>query len=165
MSNKNLCLFLAATACAWHICRAVPASPETMTCTMAETVCTDSIQQSQSLKGNKNYKEPQFPYGKVACQKWLKSHIQYPAECESKGLEGTVYAQFIVLKDGTIGDITILKSPHPAFSEEVIRLLGEMPKWKPGLLNGQPIRVKYTLPVVFYFEESVNFKTSKKKKA
>jgi len=65
---------------------------------------------------------------------------------------GCVFLTFIIEKDGSIGDINVLRSPLNQFSQEAIRIVQAMPKWEPGLLNDQPVRVKYLLPVIFSFE-------------
>ena len=92
---------------------------------------------------------PRFPGGDEACMKWLSENIKYPPICVEQGIRGCVYAQFVVNKDGSIVDIKIVRSPDPYLSKEAERVLKMMPKWSPGKQRGKPVRVKFSLPVMF----------------
>ena len=92
---------------------------------------------------------PKFPGGEEACMKWLSDNIKYPPICVEQGIQGRVYAQFVVNKDGSIVDIKIVRSPDPYLSKEAERVLKMMPKWSPGKQRGKPVRVKFSLPVMF----------------
>ncbi|MBP5513388.1 MAG: TonB family protein [Bacteroidaceae bacterium] len=80
---------------------------------------------------------------------WLSERIIYPQECVQKGIEGKVSVQFIVEKDGSLDSIKVLRSPNVLLSQEVVRLVKEMPKWKPAQDNGKPVEMRYVLPVIF----------------
>jgi TonB family protein len=90
-----------------------------------------------------------FPGGEAACMKWLSDHIKYPEECKKEGIEGRVHVQFVVNKDGSIPEVKVLKSPHPLLSEEAIRVVKAMPKWKPAKANGEIVRQRIMLPIIF----------------
>lgn len=75
--------------------------------------------------------------------------MKYPSICQELGIHGRVYASFVVEKDGSITDIKIMRSPHPAMSGEAIRILKIMPNWIPGTLGGKPVRVKFSVPILF----------------
>ncbi len=92
---------------------------------------------------------PSFPGGEEALYQWIYDHTQYPAECKEQGIQGRAMAKFVVEKDGSIGQISITRSPHNALSDEAIRLLKSMPKWKPAQHNGKTVRSYYHLPVMF----------------
>lgn len=92
---------------------------------------------------------PSFPGGDAACMKWLAENIKYPAICVDQGIQGRVIATFVVNKDGSIVDIEIVRSPDPYLSKEAERVLKLMPRWKPGKQRGKPVRVKFSLPVMF----------------
>lgn len=92
---------------------------------------------------------PRFPGGEEACMLWLAENIVYPETCVEQGIQGRVYAQFVIEKDGSLTNIKIVRSPHQDLSEEAIRVLADMPKWKPGIQRGKPVRAKYSLPVYF----------------
>lgn len=92
---------------------------------------------------------PSFPEGDTALMEWIASNIQYPATCKEQGIKGRVYVQFIVEKDGSLSNIKIIRSPNNTLSKEAERLIKAMPKWQPGTQDGQPVRVKYCLPINF----------------
>lgn len=86
--------------------------------------------------------------------KFLGSNIQYPAEAKAKGVEGLVVLQFIVETDGSISDVTIVKKLGNGTDEEAARVVKlTSGKWKAGAQNGEPVRVRYTLPVRFALTE------------
>ena len=71
------------------------------------------------------------------------------AEAEKAGTQGRVIATFVVEKDGSITNAKVVKAIDPLLDAEALRIIHEMPKWNPGRINGQPVRVKYELPVIF----------------
>lgn len=81
--------------------------------------------------------------------KFMAEQIKYPAEAVQKKVQGRVIVQFVVRKDGTLGNITVLRSVDPLLDAEAIRVIGQMPKWKPGMAGGEAVNVKFTLPVSF----------------
>ena len=88
---------------------------------------------------------PSFP----GLQNWLASHINYPAVAEENGIQGRVIVSFIVEKNGSVSSVQVVKSVDPSLDREALRVVNSMPRWTPGRLNGQPVRVKYTLPITF----------------
>jgi protein TonB len=92
---------------------------------------------------------PQFPGGPVEFMKWLTRNLKYPKLIEEQKLTGRVVAEFIVNKDGSVTDVAIITSFTPLCDHEVLRVLRMMPRWTPGLLNGEPCRTKVCIPVVF----------------
>ncbi|MBP5339934.1 MAG: energy transducer TonB [Prevotella sp.] len=103
-----------------------------------ETKVFDVVEQMPSFKG-----------GDAALMEWLSKNIKYPVIAEENGIQGRVVATFVVERDGSITDVKIVKSVDPSLDKEAIRVLKAMPKWIPGRQNGQPVRVKYTVPVTF----------------
>ena len=87
--------------------------------------------------------------GATGLFKYLSYTIKYPIEAEECGIQGRVICSFIVEKDGAITEVKVEKSVHPALDKEACRVLGMMPKWKPGKQKGENIRVRYTVPVTF----------------
>ena len=81
--------------------------------------------------------------------KWLQKNIKYPSIAAENGVQGRVIVQFVVNKDGSIVDPVVLRSVDPYLDKEAIRVVKSMPKWKPGEQRGKPVRVKFTLPVMF----------------
>ena len=98
-------------------------------------------------------KMPSFPGGMGALVQYLKNSIDYPIEALKENIGGRVVVAFIVEKDGSLSDVRIAKSVHPLLDAEAIRVVSSMPKWNPGLENGNPVRVKYTVPVTFRLKE------------
>lgn len=89
---------------------------------------------------------PVFP-GNV--QKWIGKNVKYPVLAMENGIQGKVLIQFVVEKDGSISNIKVVRRVDPALDKEAIRVISEMPKWKPGKQRGKPVRVSYTLPITF----------------
>lgn len=92
---------------------------------------------------------PSFPGGPQALLNYLSEHINYPEEYEEICVQGRVVITFVVEKDGSLSDITVVKSLEKAFDEEALRAVKSMPKWIPAMQNGEPVRAKYTVPITF----------------
>ena len=93
---------------------------------------------------------PEFPNGGMAgLMQYLSKNIKYPTIAQENGTQGRVTVQFVVNKDGSIVDAKVLRGVDPYLDKEAIRVISAMPKWKPGMQRGKPVRVKYTVPVMF----------------
>ena len=92
---------------------------------------------------------PEYPGGPKALMEFLNNNVQYPAEAEKAGIQGRVIATFVVEKDGSISQPTVVKSVNPLLDAEAIRVISAMPNWIPGKQNGKVVRVKYTVPLSF----------------
>ena len=92
---------------------------------------------------------PEFPGGMAECMKWLSKNIKYPTISQENGVQGRVIIQFVVNRDGSIVDAQVARGVDPYLDKEALRVVGLMPKWKPGKQRGKEVRVKYTLPVMF----------------
>ena len=92
---------------------------------------------------------PEFPGGTAALMKYLSSNIKYPTISQETGSQGKVIVQFVVDKDGSITNPTVVRGVDAYLDKEAIRVISGMPKWKPGVQNGKKVRVKYTVPVMF----------------
>jgi len=92
---------------------------------------------------------PQFPGGMPALMKWLQDNMKYPKEAQDAKQQGRVIVSFVVEKDGSITNVRVVKSVAPALDEEAIRVVKAMPNWSPGMQNGEPVRVNYTVPISF----------------
>lgn len=92
---------------------------------------------------------PQFPGGDAALAKYLSSHIQYPSMAQENNIQGRVIVQFVVQKDGSIGQVKVVRSVDRDLDKEAIRVCKGLPKFVPGKNNGQPVAVWYTLPISF----------------
>ncbi len=93
---------------------------------------------------------PEFPDGGMSgMMQFLSKNIRYPVNAQKNGTQGRVTVQFIVNTDGSISNIGILRGVDPELDGEAVRVISAMPHWKPGTQGGKPVRVKYTVPVMF----------------
>lgn len=92
---------------------------------------------------------PEFPGGMAQCLQFLSKNINYPTIAQENGTQGRVIIQFVVNKDGSIVDPKVVRSVDPYLDKEALRVILTMPKWKPGMQRGKPVRVKFTVPVMF----------------
>ena len=92
---------------------------------------------------------PEFPGGMQALMAYLSKNIKYPSVAQDNGIQGRVFISFVVNKDGSIVDPEVIKSVDAALDKEAMRVIKAMPKWNPGKQRGKPVRVKYTVPVLF----------------
>ena len=92
---------------------------------------------------------PRFPGGEAALMKYLESHIKYPPEAAENNVQGHVIVQFVVKKDGSIGEVKVVRSLEENLDKEAIRVIKSLPKFTPGRHDGKAVSVWYTLPVPF----------------
>ncbi|MBO9728076.1 MAG: TonB family protein [Chitinophaga sp.] len=93
---------------------------------------------------------PEFPGGEVALGKYLNKSIKYPHVAQENDIQGTVFIQFVVNRDGSITDVkTVGAAKGGGLEEEAKRVVSNMPKWKPGRQNGQNVAVFFNLPIRF----------------
>ena len=92
---------------------------------------------------------PEFPGGEAAMMKWLSTHINYPPIAQENNIQGRVMVGFVVEKDGSVSDVKILRPVDPSLDKEAARVVKSMPKWKPGMQTGKPVRCRFTIPVSF----------------
>ena len=92
---------------------------------------------------------PEFPGGPKALMDYLMANVKYPKTAFDADIQGRVIAQFVVDKEGTVRDAHVVKSVDPALDAEALRVINNMPKWRPGRQNGKVVNVKYTIPVSF----------------
>lgn len=93
---------------------------------------------------------PSFPYD---LGEYLSKNMNYPDSARKYNIEGRVVASFIVLKDGSLDSIKIVKGIGGGCDEEVIRIIESMPKWKPGKHNGKIVKVRVNMPIIFKLED------------
>jgi TonB family protein len=91
----------------------------------------------------------EFPGGAEAMYKWIADHIKYPEECKAKGIQGRVTLSFVIEVDGSVTNVKALRSPDDRLSQEAIRVVSAMPKWKPATQMDKPVRCNYRLPITF----------------
>ena len=93
---------------------------------------------------------PEFPGGIQEMMKYVGTNIKYPVIAQENGIQGRTICQFVIEKDGRVTDIVVVRSSGDAsLDKEAVRVINNMPRWKPGKQRGKPVRVKYTIPVNF----------------
>ena len=92
---------------------------------------------------------PSFPGGISGLRTYLNQNIRYPAEAQENCVQGRVVVSFVVGKDGHISDVTVLRSVDPSLDKEAVRVIRNMPRWTPGKQGGEPVKVRYNVPVSF----------------
>ncbi len=121
--------------------------------TAKETV-SDSICINQEKIYTAVDEQPKFIDGDGALYKWLSENIRYPEAAVQNNIQGRVTTQFIVEKDGSIGEVKIVRGKNPELDAEAIRVIKSLPRFIPGKMNGQAVRVWYTLPVNFKIKQN-----------
>jgi protein TonB len=91
--------------------------------------------------------------GQEAWAKFLQKNLRYPITAQEQGVSGKVYMSFIIETDGHLSDISVLRKAGYGFDEESLRVLKLAPAWKPGIQNGQKVRVRYTIPINFQIND------------
>jgi protein TonB len=95
---------------------------------------------------------PSFKGGDLAkFQNWVAKRTNYPRDAIENKIRGTVFLTFIVEKDGSVSNVTVVKGVHPLLDDEAVRVISESPKWSPGYQRGQPVRVRFSIPLNFLF--------------
>ncbi|MEO3405228.1 TonB family protein [Mucilaginibacter sp. CAU 1740] len=92
---------------------------------------------------------PEFPGGLEAFGKFLASNLKYPAAAREQKIQGRVIITFIVEKDGSLSNKKIVRGITDDLNNEALRVIALSPKWKPGIQNGRPVRVQYSVPISF----------------
>lgn len=98
---------------------------------------------------------PAYPGGMAALMEYFKENMRYPASAKERGLQGRVTVQFVVDKDGSIKEPKVIRSIDQELDEEALRLVKSMSKWEPGRQNGEPVAVKFAVPVPFKLDADV----------
>ena len=92
---------------------------------------------------------PAFPGGEAKLMEYVAKNVKYPQIARETGVQGRVYVNFVVEPDGSVSNVSVLRGIGGGCDEEAIRVVKNMPKWKPGKQRGKAVRVSYMLPVNF----------------
>ncbi len=92
---------------------------------------------------------PVFPGGEAALRDFMVKNITYPEQAKKDTIQGKVYVTFVVDAAGKVGDVKVVRGVHPLLDQEAVRVTGLMPVWTPGKQKGIPVKVAYTIPVMF----------------
>ena len=93
--------------------------------------------------------QPEFPGGMSELYVFLQKNVKYPPIAKESGIQGRVFVNFVVEKNGSISNVKVLRGIGGGCDEEAIRVVKSMPKWKPGKQRGKPVRVSFNLPIKF----------------
>lgn len=118
-----------------------------------EPVKSEPLNKPQPVNSNRVYdvveQMPSFPGGISGLRTYLNQNTRYPAVAQENCVQGRVVVSFVVGKDGHISDVTVLRSVDPSLDKEAIRVVRNMPRWTPGRQGGEPVKVRYNVPVSF----------------
>jgi len=92
---------------------------------------------------------PQYPGGDTELIRYIGNSLRYPTIAAESGIEGRVVLRFVVGKDGSVSDVQVVKTLDPLCDKEAMRVVKSMQRWIPGMQNGRPVSVYYTLPILF----------------
>ncbi|WP_372776721.1 energy transducer TonB [Mangrovibacterium sp.] len=95
---------------------------------------------------------PEFPGGELALRKFIANAIKYPVIAQENGIQGKVYVNFVVDKDGTVTQARIARGVDQSLDKEALRVVNTLPRWKPGMQRGKPVKVSYTVPISFVLQ-------------
>ena len=95
---------------------------------------------------------PEFPGGENALLEFIAKNLVYPKEAKENGVSGKVYIQFVVMKDGKVTNIKVLRGLDPSLDAASVNVIKKLPVWKPGKQKGKPVNVSYTVPIKFELE-------------
>ena len=98
---------------------------------------------------------PKYPSGMDEVVKYIQTHIQYPPTAVYKKIEGKVWIESVIDRDGKVVQPKVAYSVHPLLDQEALRIIKMMPDWRPGKLNGETVKVKYVFPVTFRIKDLI----------
>lgn len=127
------------------------------------TVNIDDLKENQTAGGTQTPEEepdvftvveqpPSFPGGEAALIKYVSEHVKYPSIAQEQEIQGTVVLRFVVLEDGSVGDVVINRGIDPSCDKEAVRVVKSLPRFIPGKQQGRPVKVWFTLPVRFIIQ-------------
>jgi len=92
---------------------------------------------------------PEFPGGMEAWSKYIQRNLRYPSMAQEEGVQGKVFLSFVVEKDGTITDVKVVRGIGYGCDDEAMRVIKKSPRWKAGMQNNLPVRVRYNMPISY----------------
>lgn len=116
--------------------------------TQSMIVQTDTISE-EFIVGEIMEERPSFPGGQQKLMEFIANNIRYTDEMKETGITGRVVVSVVIKKDGSIGEPKIIRSIHPLFDNEALRVISSMPKWRPGSQRGKRVEVTYSIPILF----------------
>jgi len=102
---------------------------------------------------------PQFPGGMEAFYAHLQQEMKYPKEARAKGVEGKVFTQFVIDRDGAVSNVQVIRGIGDFVNKEAVRALESLPNFKPASQRGRTVRVKKVLPIIFKLDPNTSLGT------
>lgn len=96
---------------------------------------------------------PVFYKGRMELSDYLRENIRYPDACRDTGIQGRVIVQFVVTKEGQVSDARVVKPAHKFLDKEALRVVNNMPYWRPGAYKGKRVNVQMTMPIIFRLQK------------
>lgn len=93
--------------------------------------------------------KPHFPGGEEKLLKYINHTREYPEQAYRNGIQGRVMCSFVVMADGSISYVRVLRGVEASLNNEAKRVLSKMPHWQPGRLNGRAVPVRVIYPITF----------------
>ena len=147
-----------------HTGNAVAAAAEALTAAVSEDDKTSrktaENADSPELVYSVVQKKPEFPGGDAALLQYISDNIHYPEEASDKKIQGRVVVRFVINKDGSVGETSVLRSADPLLDKEALRVVGTLPSFKPGEVDGKPVSVYYVLPIGFSLKDDAKKENS-----
>ncbi len=111
------------------------------------------VQQEEEIEEVINFyvieEKPEFPGGEAAMFQWIAKNIKYPEIAKENGVQGKVFVQFVIGKDGKVTDVQVVRGVDPSLDKEAVRVIQSMPTWKPGKQRGKAVKVSFQIPINF----------------
>lgn len=95
---------------------------------------------------------PEFPGGMNALLHFISQAVHYPVVAAENGIQGKVFVNFVINKDGRVSDAKILRGVDPALNKEALRVVNSLPRWSPGRQSGKAVRVAFNVPINFVLQ-------------
>ena len=121
-------------------------------CLMTASAQKTVVSQSKQNVYDMVEQMPEFPGGMPAMIDFLQANLKYPEDAIKQNVGGRVLVMFVVEPDGSLSNVGVARKVFPSLDAEAIRVVKTMPKWKPGKEKGKPVRVNFTLPIVFSYK-------------
>ncbi len=129
--------------------------PIVQSCTQESAQQQNAKQTNEAPTPNSISKQAEFPGGEKGLMTYISNELKYPQKLQEQKIEGRTVVSFSIMPDGSINSIQIMKSSHPLFSEEAIRVIKKMPRWSPAVnTSGNNVADKFVLPITFQLETS-----------
>ncbi|MET1055476.1 MAG: TonB family protein [Pedobacter sp.] len=96
---------------------------------------------------------PEFEGGMGAWTKFIQRNLRYPDLAQERDIQGKVFISFVVEKDGSISNVSVIRGIGGGCDEEAVRVIKKSPRWKPGMQHNIPVRVRYNMPLSFLLSQ------------